>query len=107
MRQSRAPEGHPAAGDSGCHTAPGLRESAKPLRGPRPWRSRDRSVLAAAGNGGVGSAGLAPARGCGGPAFMGPWKRSVSPVHACVVSSLVQALVCRNAPPESCGNRPF
>jgi hypothetical protein len=101
MRQSRAPEGHPAAGDSGCHTAPGLRESAKPLRGHRPWRSRDRSVLAAAGNGGVGSAGMAFARGCGGPAPVGPWKRSESSGLACVVSSLVYERVNRNGLSES------
>ena len=101
MRRSRATEGHPAAGGSGFHTAPGLRESAKPLRGRRPWRSCDRSVLAAAGNGGVGSAGMAFARGCGGPASVGPWKRSEISGLACVVSSLVYERVNRNGLSES------
>jgi hypothetical protein len=39
--QQLALDRHPAAGDSECHTAPGLREPAWPLRGHRPWRSRD------------------------------------------------------------------
>ena len=62
---------HPAAGDSGCHTAPGLREPVWPLRGHRPWRSRD--LLCPCRRREVWRWFFTPSvlRGCGGPALWG------------------------------------